>query len=63
MTTWPLSPTFTSPESYQAMRSAIPMGREGLPADVAHAVCFLASEQAGWITGETIEINGGAMMR
>lgn len=59
----PFHQTFTSPENYQATRSAIPMGREGFPPDVAHAVAFLASDQAGWITGETLEINGGALMR
>ncbi|MFZ5827335.1 MAG: SDR family NAD(P)-dependent oxidoreductase [Bacillota bacterium] len=59
----PFHATFTTPENYRATRSAIPMGREGFPPDVAAAVCFLASEQAGWITGETLEINGGALMR
>jgi 3-oxoacyl-[acyl-carrier protein] reductase len=59
----PFHATFTTPENYQAARAAIPMGREGFPPDVAHAVAFLASEQAGWITGETLEINGGALMR
>lgn len=59
----PFHATFTSPANYQAARSAIPMGREGFPPDVADAVCFLASAQAGWITGETLEINGGALMR
>lgn len=59
----PFHQTFTTPANYQATRSAIPMGREGFPPDVAHAVAFLASHQAGWITGETLEINGGALMR
>lgn len=59
----PFHQTFTTPENYHATRNAIPMGREGFPPDVAHAVAFLASEQAGWITGETLEINGGALMR
>lgn len=59
----PFHATFTTPENYQATRRAIPMGREGFPPDVAAVVCFLASEQAGWITGETVEINGGALMR
>lgn len=59
----PFHKIHSTPESYQKSRSAIPMGREGFPPDVAAAVCFLASEQAGWITGETMEINGGALMR
>ena len=37
----------------------IPMGRWGTPADVAHAVTFLASNEAGFITGQTTCVNGG----
>jgi NAD(P)-dependent dehydrogenase (short-subunit alcohol dehydrogenase family) len=37
-----------------------PMGRFGVPADVAPAVCFLLSDEASWITGETLLIDGGA---
>jgi NAD(P)-dependent dehydrogenase (short-subunit alcohol dehydrogenase family) len=38
---------------------SIPMRRPGLPTDVANAVLFLASEQAAYITGETISVTGG----
>jgi 3-oxoacyl-[acyl-carrier protein] reductase len=38
---------------------AIPMGRLGTPEDVANAVVFLASKQAGWITGQVIQVAGG----
>jgi 3-oxoacyl-[acyl-carrier protein] reductase len=35
------------------------LGREGTPEDVANAVLFMASDASGYITGESIEINGG----
>jgi 3-oxoacyl-[acyl-carrier protein] reductase len=37
----------------------IPLGRLGSPADVAHAVCFLASDEASYITGHVLAVNGG----
>ena len=40
----------------------IPLGRLGTPEDVAHAVAFLASAQAGYITGATLHVNGGMNM-
>lgn len=42
---------------------AIPMGRIGSPLEVAAAVRFLASEEAGYITGSVIDVNGGMYMR
>jgi len=39
----------------------IPLGRAGLPEDVGAAVVFLASREAGWITGQTIGVNGGSV--
>jgi len=40
----------------------IPLGRAGTDLDVAHAVKFLASEDAGYITGEVLKVNGGILM-
>ena len=40
----------------------IPMGRPGTPADVAAAVCFLASDEASYITGQVLAVNGGMYM-
>ena len=45
-----------------AMLSIVPLGRAGTEADVAHAVRFLASEEAGYITGHTLDVNGGMYM-
>lgn len=41
---------------------SIPLGRLGEPQEIAHTVSFLASEGAGYITGETIHVNGGMFM-
>ena len=40
----------------------VPLGRLGSVEDVAHAVAFLASPEAGYITGETLHVNGGMYM-
>jgi 3-oxoacyl-[acyl-carrier protein] reductase len=45
-----------------ALAAQIPLGRLGLPADIAEAVCFLAGPGAAWITGETLNVNGGMHM-
>jgi 3-oxoacyl-[acyl-carrier protein] reductase len=49
----------TTRESALKTIASIPLGRSGNPYDVARAVVFLASEYDGFITGETIDINGG----
>jgi 3-oxoacyl-[acyl-carrier protein] reductase len=45
-----------------AMTQHIPLGRVGSDTDIAHAVAFLASEQASYITGHTLDVNGGMYM-
>jgi len=45
-----------------ALLGQVPLGRLGSADDIAHAVAFLASPQAGYITGETLHVNGGMYM-
>jgi len=47
----------------QALQQQIPLGRLGLADEVAHAVAFLASPLAGYITGEQLHVNGGMFMQ
>ena len=51
-----------SPEQRSAYASQIPLGRFGEPVDVAHAVLYLASGRAGYVTGQTLHVNGGMYM-
>jgi 2-hydroxycyclohexanecarboxyl-CoA dehydrogenase len=46
----------------EAFRRAIPIGRLGMPEDIAGAVLFLASDDAGFITGQTLSVSGGLTM-
>jgi len=43
----------------KAMTRAIPLGKLGDPEDIAHAMAFFASNEAGWITGQTLVVDGG----
>ncbi|MDE0713497.1 MAG: SDR family oxidoreductase, partial [Gammaproteobacteria bacterium] len=45
-----------------AILERVPMGRLGLPEDIAQAVVFLSSPMADYITGTTIHVNGGMYM-
>ena len=48
-----------SQDELRAICEEIPVGRMGKPNEVAHAVAFLAHEDAAYITGETLSVNGG----
>jgi NAD(P)-dependent dehydrogenase (short-subunit alcohol dehydrogenase family) len=50
------------PEMRDAAARENPMGRLGQPEDVASAVCFLLSDASAYITGQTLHVNGGALM-
>jgi 2-hydroxycyclohexanecarboxyl-CoA dehydrogenase len=52
----------TSQKLYDSLAKAVPMRRIGQPVDIAPAVVFLASEGAGYITGQTISVSGGLTM-
>ncbi len=52
----------TQPRRLEQLVSMVPMGRAGTPAEVAAAVAFLASEEAGYITGAMLAIDGGLGM-
>jgi len=55
--------TASLPEAQQqALLSQIPLGHLGKPADIAHAVAYLASPQASYVTGQELHVNGGMYM-
>lgn len=54
--------TFGSEQQLQHIRDSLPLKRLGTPEDVADLVAFLVSEESSYITGETIEIDGGELM-
>ncbi len=51
-----------TPKQVEAIAGAIPAAKFGKPEDVAATVVFLASDEAGYVTGETIHVNGGMVM-
>ena len=52
-----------SEEIFENIIKGAPTGRLGTPREVADTVVFLASDAASYITGATIDVNGGALMR
>jgi 3-oxoacyl-[acyl-carrier protein] reductase len=59
----PTDTGWMTPDLYEQIRSAMPLGRVGEPQDAAEVVAFLCSERAGWITGEVIYSDGGLSLR
>jgi 3-oxoacyl-[acyl-carrier protein] reductase len=55
----PMTTALTSGPQTTRLLETIPLGRFGRPEDVAHLAVFLASPWADYITGETIDVNGG----
>ena len=51
-----------SPKLAESLKRVIPWGRLGVPEDIAPAVVFLASDDAGFITGQTLSVSGGLTM-
>jgi 3-oxoacyl-[acyl-carrier protein] reductase len=49
-------------EQHKALLGQIPLGHLGKPDDIAHAVAYLASAQAGYVTGQELHVNGGMFM-
>jgi 3-oxoacyl-[acyl-carrier protein] reductase len=58
----PYHEQFSSPEMMKTYAGMIPLGRVGTPPEVGKVICFLASDAASYLAGETIEINGGMFM-
>jgi 3-oxoacyl-[acyl-carrier protein] reductase len=58
----PVQSGYISHELEKALMPDIPLGRIGLPEDIANAVVFFASAQAGWITGQLLFVHGGHRM-
>lgn len=55
--------TAALPEAqHQALLASIPLGQLGKPEDIAHAVAYLASPEAGYVTGQELHVNGGMYM-
>ncbi|MGC2197148.1 MAG: SDR family oxidoreductase [Terriglobales bacterium] len=55
-------PALNDPKTRASIFSTIPMGRVGTPEEIAAPILFLCTEQAGFITGEVFNVNGGAVL-
>jgi 3-oxoacyl-[acyl-carrier protein] reductase len=55
----PFHERFNTPERLEAVRKSLPLQRIGLPEDIGSATLYLASSMSSFVTGETLEVNGG----
>ena len=56
------APLTSDPATRQAMEAQTPLGRIGRPEDIARVVTFLASPEAGWVTGQAVQASGGLLL-
>ena len=54
-----IKPYLDDPEARKVLEARLPMGRIGEPRDVANAVLFFASDESSWVTGTTLNVDGG----
>lgn len=55
-------PALNDPKTRESIFATIPIGRVGTPEEIAYPILFLCTEQAGFITGEIFNVNGGAVL-
>ena len=58
----PVQTGYITPEMEEKLRAEIPLRRVGQPEDIADVIVFLASKQAGWVTGQLLYVGGGHVM-
>jgi len=58
----PVQTGYMTPQMEEELIGDIPLRRVGRPTDIADAMVFLASEQAGWVTGQLLRVHGGHRM-
>jgi len=54
---------YTPRETFEAAEKTVPMGRAGTPEEVARVIAFLSGPDSAYLVGETVEVNGGMLMR
>jgi 3-oxoacyl-[acyl-carrier protein] reductase len=59
----PFHEVFSTPEMLRAFVASIPLGRTGAPRECAAVIAFLVSDAASYVVGETVDVNGGQLMR